>query len=101
MYRYVFANGKLQADPTWGPVSYLKSVVAVSQADASKVANLEPFASMGSKNSFIPSMVSVDPASDLIFVMDAGTGKIGGVALDNGKLTTKWTQIRPRSASPP
>jgi hypothetical protein len=122
LYRYVFANGKLQADPTWGPVPYLKSgqtagsavavigdyvvamtnggsptstpmsVVAVSQADASKVANLEPFANSGSKNSFIPSMVSVDPASHLIFVMDAAAGKIGAVALNNGKLTTKWTQ---------
>jgi hypothetical protein len=121
LYRYVFADGKLQADPTWGPVPYLKSgqtagsaaavmgdyvtlmtngsptstpmsVVAVSQADSSKVANLEPFASSGSKNSLIPSMVSVDPASHLIFVMDAGAGEIGAVALNNGTLTTKWTQ---------
>ena len=122
LYRYVFANGKLQADPSWGPVPYLKSgqtagsavavmgdyvvtmtnggaptstpmsVVAVSQADSSKVANLQPFASSGSKNSFIPSMVSVDPASHLIYVMDAGAGKIGAVALNNGKLSTKWTQ---------
>ncbi len=33
-----------------------------------------------------------DPASHLIFVMDAGAGKIGAVALNNGTLTTKWTQ---------
>ena len=121
LYRYTFQNGKLAADPTWGPVPYLKtgqtagsalavlggyvvamtnggaptstpmSVVAVSQADSHKVANLEPFASSGSKNSFIPSMVSVDPASHLIFVMDAGAGKIGAVALNNGKLSTVWT----------
>ena len=122
LYRYVFANGELQPDPTWGPVPYLKSgqtagsaaavmgnyivamtnggaptstpmsVVAISQANSSRVANLEPFASSGSKNSFIPSMVSVDPASHLIFVMDAGAGKIGAVALNNGQLSTKWTQ---------
>ena len=122
LYRYTFQNGKFAADPTWGPVPYLKSgqtagsalavlgnyvvamtnggkptstpmsVVAVSQADARKVANLQPFASSGSKNSFIPSMVSVDPASNLIFVMDAGAGKIGAVALNNGQLSTKWTQ---------
>ena len=121
LYRYTFQNGKLAADPTWGPVPYLKngqtagsalavlgdyvvamtnggaptstpmSVVAVSQADSHKVANLEPFASSGSKNSFIPSMVSVDPASHLIFVMDAGAGKIGAVALNNSKLSTVWT----------
>jgi len=122
LYRYVFANGKLQADPTWGPVPYLKSgqtagsavavmgdyvvtmtnggsptstpmsVVAVSEADSTKVANLQPFASSGSKNSFIPSMVSVDPASHLIYVMDAGAGKIGAVAINNGTLATRWTQ---------
>jgi hypothetical protein len=121
LYRYTFKNGKFAVDPTWGPVPYLKSgqtagsavavlgsyvvlmtnggaptstpmsVVAVSQADAKNVANLEPFASSGSKNSFIPSMVSVDPASNLIFVMDAGAGKIGAVALNDGKLSTKWT----------
>jgi hypothetical protein len=73
------------------PTSTPMSVVAVSQADAKKVANVEPFASSGSKNSFIPSMVSADPASNLIFVMDAGAGKIGAVALNNGKLATKWT----------
>ncbi len=122
LYRYTFANGKFAADPTWGPVPYLKSgqtagsavavmgdyvvcmtnggaptstpmsVVAVSQADSSKVANLEPFANSGSKNSFIPSMVSVDSASHLIFVMDAGAGKIGAVALSDGQLSTRWTQ---------
>ena len=74
------------------PTSTPMSVVAVSQADSNKVANLQPFASSGSKNSFIPSMVSVDPASHLIYVMDAGAGKIGAVALNNGTLTTKWTQ---------
>jgi hypothetical protein len=121
LYRYTFQNGRFAADTSWGPVSYLKkgqtagsavavlgnyvvamtnggaptstpmSVVAVSQADSSRVANLEPFASSGSKNSFIPSMVSVDPASHLVFVMDAGAGKIGAVALNDGKLSTKWT----------
>lgn len=121
LYRYTFENGKFAADPNWGPVPYLKqgqtagsavavlgdyvvlmtnggaptstpmSVVAVSQSDSKKVADLEPFASTGSKNSFIPSMVSVDPASSSIFVMDAGAGRIGAVALKNGKLSTKWT----------
>jgi hypothetical protein len=121
LYRYTFENGTFAADPSWGPVPYLKSgqtagsavavlrdyvvlmtnggaptstpmsVVAVSQADSKKVANLEPFASSGSKNSFIPSMISVDPASNLMFVMDAGARKIGAVALNNGKLSTQWT----------
>ena len=122
LYRYTFENGTFAADPTWGPVPYLKSgqtsgsamaamgdymvamtngggptstpmsVVAVSQADSSKVLNLQPFASSDSKNSFIPSMVSVDPASNLIFVMDAGAGEIGAVALENDELSLKWKQ---------
>jgi hypothetical protein len=73
------------------PTSTPMSVVAVSQANSKKVADLEPFASTGFKNSFIPSMISVDPAPNLIFVMDAGAGKIGAVALNNGNLSTKWT----------
>jgi hypothetical protein len=122
LYRYTFQNGKFAIDSSWGPVPYLKSgqtagsamavmgnyvvamtnggaptstpmsVVAVSQADAKQVANLEPFASAGAKNSFIPSMVSVDPEANLVFVMDAGAGKLGAVSLSNGKLSTKWTQ---------
>ena len=111
LFRYTFENGKFAQDKSWGPVPYLKegqsagsamaamgeyvtamtngaaptstpmSVVAVSQADSRKVLNLQPFASSGSKNSFIPSMVSVDPAAQQIYVMDAAAGKIGDVAL--------------------
>lgn len=122
LYRYTFSDGKFAQDPTWGPVPYLKSgqtagsamavmgdwvvamtnggaptstpmsVVAVSQADASKVLNLEPFASSNSKNSFIPSMVSVDPDAGRTYVMDAGAGKIAAVALKNGKLSLVWSQ---------
>lgn len=122
LYRYTYENGKLVEDTTWGPVSYLKSgqtaasamavtgdyvvamtnggaptstpmsVVAVSQADATKVANLQPFADSDSKNSFIPSMVSVDPANNRVYVMDAGAGELAGVDLQNGKLSVAWTQ---------
>src|SRR5262245_30157907 len=100
LYRYTFANGAFQQDTTWGPVPYLKSgqtagsamaamgdyvvamtnggaptstpmsVVAVSQGDASKVLDLQPFAGSKAKNSFIPSMVSVDPAAQQVYGMD-------------------------------
>ena len=122
LFRYTFEHGKFAQDKSWGPVNYLKagqsagsamaamgeyvvamtngakpestpmSVVAVSQADAKTVLNLQPFASSGSKNSFIPSMVSVDPAAQQIYVMDAGAGKIGDVALKEGKLSLVWSQ---------
>jgi len=122
LYRYSYANGSFTADPAWGPVPYLMegqtagsavavigdyvvtmtngggptstpmSVVAVSQADSLQVANLQPFASAGAKNSFIPSMVSVDPENDRVYVMDAGAGKLAGVDLKNGQLSVAWSQ---------
>jgi hypothetical protein len=74
------------------PTSTPMSVVAVSQADASKVANLQPFANSGAKNSFIPSMVSVDPENNRVYAMDAGAGKLAGINLVNGQLSVAWTQ---------
>jgi hypothetical protein len=74
------------------PTSTPMSVVAVSQSDSAKVSNLQPFANSGSKNSFIPSMVSVDPANHRVYVMDAGAGKLAGVNLDNGQLSVAWSQ---------
>lgn len=122
LYRYTYQHGKFAVDPTWGPVPYLKSgqtaasgmaviggyvvamtnggaptstpmsVFAVSQSNSSKVANLQPFASAGAKNSFIPSMVSVDPPNHRIYVMDAGAGLIGAVDLKDGKLSLAWSR---------
>jgi hypothetical protein len=121
LYRYTYQNGSFALDSSWGPVPYLKSgqtpgsamavigsyvvtmtngqptstpmsVVAVSQADAKQMANLQPFASSGAKNSLIPSMVSVDPQNNRIYVMDAGAGKLAGVNLQDGKLSLAWTQ---------
>ena len=121
LYRYTYHDGSFALDSSWGPISYLKSgqtpasamavignyvvamtngqptstpmsVIAVSQADAKQIANLQPFASSGAKNSLIPSMVSVDPQNNRIYVMDAGAGKLAGVNLQNGKLSVAWTQ---------
>ena len=36
-------------------------------------------------------MVSVDPANNRVYVMDAGAGKIAGVNLTDGKLSVAWT----------
>jgi hypothetical protein len=122
LYRYTYANGVFAADTTWGSVSYLKgdqtaasamavigdsvvtmtnggapastpmSVIPISQADASQVSNTQPFKSSGSKNSFIPSMVSVDPDNNRVYVMDAGAQKLAAVNLANGKLSVAWTK---------
>ncbi len=121
LYRYTYHNGSFALDSSWGPIPYLKSgqtpasamavignyvvtmtngqptstpmsVIAVSQADAKQIANIQPFASSGAKHSLIPSMVSVDPQNNRIYVMDAGAGKLAGVNLQNGKLSVAWTQ---------
>jgi hypothetical protein len=68
------------------------SVIAISQADASQVSNIQPFKSSGSKNSFIPSMVSVDPDNNRVYVMDAGAQKLAAVNLVDGKLAVAWPQ---------
>jgi DNA-binding beta-propeller fold protein YncE len=68
------------------------SVFAVSQADSTQVANLQPFADSGSDNSFIPSMVSVDPENNRVYVMDAGAGMLAGVDLSDGALSVAWSQ---------
>ncbi|MBP0451616.1 hypothetical protein J5Y04_18990 [Kitasatospora sp. RG8] len=111
LYRYSYPNGAFAPDPTWGPVPYLQSgqtaasamavindyvvamtnggkptptpmsVVAVSQADSTKVATVQPFANSGAKQSFIPSMVSVDPENNRVYAMDAGAGKLAGIDL--------------------
>lgn len=123
LYRYTYQDGKLAQDPTWGPVSYLKSgqtaasamavigdyvvgmtnggaptstpmsVFAVNQSDSTQVANLQPFADADANNSFIPSMVSVDPENHRVYVMDAGAGRVGAVDLDDdGKLSLAWAE---------
>jgi len=120
LYRYTYHDGSFALDRSWGPVPYLKkgqtpgsamavmgnyvvamtngqptstpmSVIAVSQTDAKKIANIQPFASSGAKNSLIPSMVTVDPQNNRVYVMDAGAGKLAGVNLENGKLSVAWT----------
>jgi hypothetical protein len=120
LYRYTYAHGAFSLDSSWGPVPYLKagqtagsavavlgnyvvamtngasptttpmSVVAVSQADAEQIANLEPFAGSGAQYSFIPSMVSVDPENNRIYVMDAGAGELAAVNLQDGQLSVAW-----------
>jgi hypothetical protein len=123
LYRYTYTGGAFQQDAGWGPVSYLKdgqtaasamavigdyvvgmtnggaptstpmSVFSVSQDDSTKVGNLQPFADAGAKNSFIPSMVSVDPQNHRVYVMDAGAAKLGAVDLGaDGSLTAAWSQ---------
>ncbi|MGH9278163.1 MAG: hypothetical protein ACRD12_08655 [Acidimicrobiales bacterium] len=123
VFRYNWDGKTIALDPGWGPVSYLKSgqttapaaavmgewvvlqtnglpastplsVVAMRQSDAT-VSEVQPFKSHNPKaESFLPSMITVDPENNRIFTMDAGVGKAGGFSLDpaTGKMKELWTQ---------
>jgi hypothetical protein len=120
VYRYKFSNNSFALDPAWGPVDYLKpgqtpapaiaplgnyvvlqtngtptstpsSVVAISQDDASRISRIDPFANSNAKNSIVPSMPSVDPANNRIYVIDAGPGKLGAINFNQGMLSLAWS----------
>lgn len=133
VFRYIFENGHLALDPSWGPVTYLDpasgqtpasaivvmndwvvfennatpvtsgtapspwlSVFAINQADASKMFVAQPFKAAptlsGQPISFSPSAVTVDPARNRIFALDAGAGEIGVLELGAEGLHTVWTR---------
>jgi hypothetical protein len=120
VYRYTFSNNNFTLDPTWGPVGYLKpgqtpapaiaplgdyvvlqtngtptstpsSVVAISQANANQISRIDPFASSNAKNSIVPSMPSVDPVNNRIYVIDAGPGKLAAINFNQGTLSLAWS----------
>jgi hypothetical protein len=78
------------------PPSPWLSVFAINQADASKMFVSQPFKDAptlpGQLISFSPSAVSVDPARNRIFALDAGAGRIGVLALEADGLHTVWVQ---------
>ena len=120
VYRYKFSNNSFTLDPTWGPVDYLKpgqtpapaiaplgnyvvlqtngtptstpsSVVAISQDNASQLTRIDPFADSNAKNSIVPSMPSVDPVNNRIYVIDAGPGKLAAINFNQGNLSLAWS----------
>ena len=89
------------------PASSPLSVIAVSQADASTKFVVHPFASdpvppfvarafsqqaPGGEQavSFMPSTLSADPSTNVIYVMDALPGKIAALHITSSGLESKW-----------
>lgn len=90
------------------PASAPLSVYAVNQGDASNRFTIQPFASDpipplvkaayrtqgpgGTQAvSFIPSMLSADPETNMVYVMDALPGKIAGLRVTSSGFQTVWT----------
>jgi DNA-binding beta-propeller fold protein YncE len=128
LYRYEWDGNKLAQDPDWGPVTYVKpgqtiagaavvmndwvtistngnpatvpmTVLAISQADDSRIARIDPMPSLKSgKYSYYYAHVTDDPENNRIYVMDAGQGTASAIDLRNGKLSLAW-QVKQRSNS--
>jgi len=129
-FRYEWNGQNLTLDTNWGPVPYLLpgqtlatapaimgdwvigltnggaptnvslSVVAISQADPSKIARINPIPLESGQKSFIPSMLSVDLPNNRIYAMDYLPGKV--VAVDfthDGNMSVAWGPVDQRTIS--
>jgi hypothetical protein len=124
IYRYVWDGKNITLDPSWGPVPYLKpgqtaagavvlagdwvilssngiptskvplSVVAISQADASKIFRIDPIPLKPGENSNYYAHLAVDPQNNRIYTMDAGAHMAAGVNFNpkTGNMTVAWVE---------
>jgi len=74
--------------PTKTPLS----VVAVSQANASKMTRIDPIPLTPGQQSYIPPNSAVDPDNHMMYVMDGGAGKIVGLKYNSvtGNMSVAW-----------
>jgi hypothetical protein len=129
-FRYEWNGQNLTLDTNWGPVPYLTegqtlatapavmgdwvigltnggaptnaslSVVAISQADPSKIARINPIPLEPGQKSFIPSMLSVDLPNNRIYAMDYLPGKVVAVGFtQDGNMSVAWGPVDQRTIS--
>jgi len=81
-----FTNG-------YPPANVSLSVVSVSQDNASKMNRINPIPIEPGQQSYIPSNSAVDPVNNMMYVMDAGVGKVVGLKYDplTGNMSVAWT----------
>jgi len=84
-----------------GPANASLSVVAVSQADASKLTRINPIPLEPGQKSYIPSMLSADLPNNRIYAYDYLPGKMAAVNLDqsNGNMSVAWGPVDQRTLS--
>jgi hypothetical protein len=124
VFRYVWDGKNITLHKTWGPVPYLKpgqtiagaavpmgnwvilttngtpanvsmSVVAISQANASKITKIDPIPLKPGQQSTYYGHGAVDPENNRIYSMEAGTPhKAFAVDIDpnTGKTSVAWVQ---------
>jgi hypothetical protein len=123
-FRYLFADGRFTLDASWDPGPLYQpgqtsatamvvlndwiivqtnaapataplSVIAISQADATRQLAAQPFAGLASGDyptSISPSAVSVDAVHGRIYALDAGPGCIAALELSDDGLRTIWIE---------
>jgi hypothetical protein len=129
MFRYEWNGQNFTLDTNWGPVQYLEpgqtaasapaimgdwiiastnappanssaSVIAISQADPSKIVRMNPIPLEPGEKSLVPSMVSVDLSNNRIYAFDFIPGKL--VAIDftqDGNISVAWGPVDQRTMS--
>ena len=120
VFRYIYEDRRLTLDSSWDPGTVVLSgqtgpsavavtndwivfttngtpaatplsVVAINQADASRQFSSQPFAAVGSPQSWAVSAVSVDPLRNRIFALDGLAGQIAALEVRDDGLHTVWT----------
>jgi hypothetical protein len=76
-----------------GPAKVPLSVIAISEANASKLTRIEPMPLKPGQVSYIGSMPSIDRQNNRIYAMDTGPGKAVGINIDQktGKMSVAWS----------
>jgi hypothetical protein len=67
------------------------SVVAINQTDASRQFSTQPFAAVGSPQSWSLSAITIDPLRSRIFTADALAGEVAALELRDDGLHKVWT----------
>lgn len=120
VFRYIYQDGRLTQDTSWNPgtvvlpgqsgptaVSVMNdwvvfatnavaaatplSVVAINQTDASRQFSTQPFAAVGSPQSWSLSAITVDPLRSRIFTADSLAGEVAALELRDDGLHNVWT----------
>ena len=75
------------------PANVSLSAVSVSQTNASKMNRINPIPIEPGQQSYIPSNSAVDPVNHMLYVPDAGVGKLVGLKYDpmTGNMSVAWT----------
>jgi hypothetical protein len=117
-FRYEWDGHTLAQDSSWGPVTYPQdgqvgggtptpmndwlidntnglttpmSIVAVSQADATRMASIQPNTTLpAGQHSTSSAKPTVDPANNRIYMCDFNLGTCSAIDLRDGQLTLAW-----------